>query len=177
MEVSRLAWPGEGSVQLFGRPSSLQETGEVSMCYQIALCMSHALSKGQSNPTTDYLIGCSSVLVLSQFNFLLPPFSMVKMNYRMYRSFYSKRIKATILFATETGRARNYANVVKDVFGRVFAAKVCCMEDYDKINLEHEQLLILVTSTFGSGDPPASGEVTRLPLPYLPCPTFPIPFP
>lgn len=81
------------------------------------------------------------------------------MNYRMYRSFYSKRIKATILFATETGRARNYANVVKDVFGRVFAAKVCCMEDYDKTNLEHEQLVIIVTSTFGSGDPPANGEV------------------
>lgn len=77
----------------------------------------------------------------------------------MYRSFYQKRIKATILFATETGRARNYANVVKDVFGRVFAAKVCCMEDYDKTNMENEQLLIIVTSTFGSGDPPANGEV------------------
>ena len=64
-----------------------------------------------------------------------------------------------MLFATETGRARNYANVVKDVFGRVFAAKVCCMEDYDKTNLEHEQLVIIVTSTFGSGDPPANGEV------------------
>ena len=88
-----------------------------------------------------------------------PPCSMVKIHYRMYRSFYSKRIKATILFATETGRARNYANVVKDLFGRVFAAKVSCMDDYDKTNLEHEQLLIIVTSTFGSGDPPANGEV------------------
>lgn len=78
----------------------------------------------------------------------------------MYRSFYQKRIKATILFATETGRARNYANVVKDVFGRVFAAKVCCMDEYDKTNLENEQLLIVVTSTFGSGDPPANGEVS-----------------
>lgn len=85
---------------------------------------------------------------------------MVKIHYRLYRSFYQKRIKATILFATETGRARNYANVVKDVFGRVFAAKACCMEDYDKTNLEHEQLLIIVTSTFGSGDPPANGEVS-----------------
>ncbi len=84
---------------------------------------------------------------------------MVKIQYRMYRSFFEKRIKATVLFATETGRARNYANIVKDVFGRVFAAKVCCMEDYDKTNLEHEQLVIIVSSTFGSGDPPANGEV------------------
>lgn len=87
---------------------------------------------------------------------------MVKIHYRMYRSFYQKRIKATVLFATETGRSRNYANVVKDVFGRVFASKVFCMEDYDMTSLEHEQLLIIVTSTFGSGDPPANGEVYRI---------------
>ena len=77
----------------------------------------------------------------------------------MYRKVYQKRVKATILFATETGRSRNYANVVKDVFGRVFAASAYCMEDYDKSNLEHEQMVIIVTSTFGSGDPPANGEV------------------
>jgi len=33
------------------------------------------------------------------------------------------------------------------------------MEDYDYANLEHEQLLVLVTSTFGSGNPPTNGEV------------------
>lgn len=80
-------------------------------------------------------------------------------NALMYRKVYQKRVKATILFATETGRSRNYANVVKDVFGRVFAVNACCMEEYDKAKLEHEQLLIIVTSTFGSGDPPANGEV------------------
>lgn len=37
--------------------------------------------------------------------------------------------------------------------------QVLCMEDYDYTNLEHEQLLLLVTSTFGSGNPPTNGEV------------------
>lgn len=37
--------------------------------------------------------------------------------------------------------------------------QVLCMEDYDYTNLEHEQLLVLVTSTFGSGNPPTNGEV------------------
>ena len=54
---------------------------------------------------------------------------------------------------------RNYANVVNNVFGRVFATKVCCMDDYDRANLEQEQVMVIVTSTFGSGDPPANGEV------------------
>ena len=33
------------------------------------------------------------------------------------------------------------------------------MEDYDAINLEHEALVLVVTSTFGNGDPPENGEV------------------
>ncbi len=78
---------------------------------------------------------------------------------KMFGKVYQKRVKATILYATETGRSKNYASVVNDVFGRVFATKVMCMEDYDRANLEQEQMLLIVTSTFGSGDPPANGEV------------------
>ena len=33
------------------------------------------------------------------------------------------------------------------------------MADYDVINLEHEALVMIVTSTFGNGDPPENGEV------------------
>ena len=33
------------------------------------------------------------------------------------------------------------------------------MADYDISNIEHEALLLVITSTFGNGDPPENGEV------------------
>lgn len=33
------------------------------------------------------------------------------------------------------------------------------MDDYDVVHLEHETLVLVVTSTFGNGDPPENGEV------------------
>ena len=34
------------------------------------------------------------------------------------------------------------------------------MSDYDRWKLEYEKLLLVVTSTFGNGDPPENGEVS-----------------
>jgi sulfite reductase alpha subunit-like flavoprotein len=36
------------------------------------------------------------------------------------------------------------------------------MADYDMSSIEHEALLLVVTSTFGNGDPPENGEVRKL---------------
>lgn len=36
------------------------------------------------------------------------------------------------------------------------------MDSYDVIQLEHESLVLVVTSTFGNGDPPENGEVSQL---------------
>lgn len=36
------------------------------------------------------------------------------------------------------------------------------MDEYDIINIEHETLMLVVTSTFGNGDPPENGEVLFL---------------
>ena len=35
------------------------------------------------------------------------------------------------------------------------------MEDYTYPDMENEQLFLIVTSTFGNGDPPENGEVTQ----------------
>lgn len=35
------------------------------------------------------------------------------------------------------------------------------MADYDITSIEHEALLLVVTSTFGNGDPPENGVVSN----------------
>ncbi|XP_033627460.1 nitric oxide synthase, brain-like [Asterias rubens] len=70
----------------------------------------------------------------------------------------SKRFKATVLYATETGRAKTYAERIHRMFSSAFNAKILCMDDYDVADLEHESLLLVVASTFGNGDPPDNGQ-------------------
>lgn len=96
----------------------------------------------------------------------------------------ARRVKATILYATETGKSRTYAWSLCQLFRRAFDPKVgrgdlggaaggarpsepilpatpqvLCMDEYDIVSLEHETLVLVVTSTFGNGDPPECGEV------------------
>ena len=70
----------------------------------------------------------------------------------------ARRIRATIVFATETGKSERYAKALFDVFKYGFDVNVIAADQYDLTHLEHEALLLVVTSTFGNGDPPDNGK-------------------
>ncbi|XP_055836592.1 nitric oxide synthase isoform X2 [Episyrphus balteatus] len=82
----------------------------------------------------------------------------VKFTSKLFGRALSKRIKATILYATETGKSEQYSKKLCEILGHAFNAQTCCMSDYDISFMEHEALLIVIASTFGNGDPPENGE-------------------
>ncbi|XP_067622883.1 nitric oxide synthase-like [Eurosta solidaginis] len=77
----------------------------------------------------------------------------------LYARALSKRVKATILYATETGKSEQYAKQLAELMGHAFNIHIYCMSDYDISNIDHESLLLVVASTFGNGDPPENGEL------------------
>uniref|UniRef100_A0A672UWW7 nitric-oxide synthase (NADPH) n=1 Tax=Strigops habroptila TaxID=2489341 RepID=A0A672UWW7_STRHB len=89
--------------------------------------------------------------------FLLP--RAVKFSAKLMGQAMAKRVKATILYATETGKSQVYAKTLCEIFKHAFDAKVMSMDEYDIVHLEHETMVLVVTSTFGNGDPPENGEV------------------
>ncbi|OWK06584.1 NOS3 [Cervus elaphus hippelaphus] len=82
----------------------------------------------------------------------------VKISASLMGTLMAKRVKATILYASETGRAQSYAQQLGRLFRKAFDPRVLCMDEYDVVSLEHETLVLVVTSTFGNGDPPENGE-------------------
>ncbi|XP_055461929.1 nitric oxide synthase, brain [Psammomys obesus] len=82
----------------------------------------------------------------------------VKFSAKLMGQAMAKRVKATILYATETGKSQAYAKTLCEIFKHAFDAKAMSMEEYDIVHLEHEALVLVVTSTFGNGDPPENGE-------------------
>ncbi|XP_074635667.1 nitric oxide synthase 3-like isoform X3 [Acropora palmata] len=83
---------------------------------------------------------------------------VVKFTAKMMSKALAKRQKAVILYATETGKSERYAKMLGELFSYVFDPKVMCMEEYSYPDIENEQLVLIVTSTFGNGDPPENGE-------------------
>ncbi|XP_065208793.1 nitric oxide synthase, salivary gland isoform X2 [Planococcus citri] len=82
----------------------------------------------------------------------------VKFTSKLFGQALSKRIKATILYATETGKSEAYAQKLGEIFSHAFHSQVVRMDEYDMSSIEHEAVLLVVTSTFGNGDPPENGH-------------------
>ncbi|VDI59533.1 nitric-oxide synthase, brain [Mytilus galloprovincialis] len=82
----------------------------------------------------------------------------VKFSAKLMVKALSNRVKCTILYATETGKSERFAKTLCEIFKHAFDAKVVDMAEYDAIHLEHEALVLFITSTFGNGDPPENGE-------------------
>ncbi|KAM4701870.1 nitric oxide synthase, inducible [Discoglossus pictus] len=76
----------------------------------------------------------------------------------LMRKSMAARTKATILYATETGKSETLAKQLHSLFSYAFNIKIFCMNEYDISHLEKETLLLVVTSTFGNGDCPGNGE-------------------
>ncbi|KAG1929953.1 nitric oxide synthase 2b, inducible [Pimephales promelas] len=76
----------------------------------------------------------------------------------LIKSVLAKRVRCTILYATETGKSQTFAKKLNAMMNCAFSSMVVCMEDYNFSDLDKESLLIVVTSTFGNGDCPGNGE-------------------
>uniref|UniRef100_A0A8C2JNL0 Nitric oxide synthase, inducible n=1 Tax=Cyprinus carpio TaxID=7962 RepID=A0A8C2JNL0_CYPCA len=97
-------------------------------------------------------------------NYILSPFfyyqvQAVLFSQTLIKSALTKRVRCTVLYATETGKSHTFAKKLNTMMNCAFKSQVVCMEDYNFSELEKESFLIVVTSTFGNGDCPGNGEV------------------
>eukprot|EP00112_Aurelia_sp_Birch-Aquarium-sp1_P021015 Seg555.10 transcript_id=Seg555.10/GoldUCD/mRNA.D3Y31 product="Nitric oxide synthase inducible" protein_id=Seg555.10/GoldUCD/D3Y31 len=83
---------------------------------------------------------------------------LVKVAKVLMNGIMAKREKATVLYATETGKSENFAKILGNLLSGAFDVKVLCMADYEFSKLHQENLLMVVTSTFGNGEAPMNGE-------------------
>uniref|UniRef100_H3C394 Nitric oxide synthase n=1 Tax=Tetraodon nigroviridis TaxID=99883 RepID=H3C394_TETNG len=114
--------------------------------YQLDPWHTHVWKGVNGTPTKKRAIGFKKLAKAVKFSAKLMGHAM------------AKRVKATILFATETGKSQDYAKTLCEIFKHAFDPKVMSMDEYDVVDLEHETLVLVVTSTFGNGDPPENGE-------------------
>lgn len=77
---------------------------------------------------------------------------------RLMNRILANRVKATILFATETGRSEMFAEKLRKKLSSSFSVQVMCMDNYEFNHLPLERLVFIVASTFGNGDAPDNGK-------------------
>uniref|UniRef100_UPI00398EA18C nitric oxide synthase 1-like n=1 Tax=Pristiophorus japonicus TaxID=55135 RepID=UPI00398EA18C len=117
-----------------------------AFCYQQEPWKTHVWKRSEGFPMKRRTIGFKELANAVKFSVALMSRAM------------AKRVKVTILYATETGKSETFARKLCEIFKKAFDPKVLCMDEYDIINLEHETLFLVVTSTFGNGDPPENGQ-------------------
>ncbi|KAF0685001.1 Aste57867_23030 [Aphanomyces stellatus] len=77
----------------------------------------------------------------------------------------AKPVSVRILYGTHTGTAKGFASTLEkklfalNISGYAFEPSVVDMKDYDQDNLEHEQVVISILSTWTGGVPPESALV------------------
>jgi sulfite reductase (NADPH) flavoprotein alpha-component len=65
----------------------------------------------------------------------------------------------TILFGSQTGTSEGLAKkTAKAAEQRGFAPRLICMEKHDSLNLTKEERLLVITSTYGDGEPPDNAQ-------------------
>lgn len=78
-----------------------------------------------------------------------------------------------VLFGTESGNAQGLAKRAGEALEKAgFVAKVVDMQDFDGPDLQKLRLLVVITSTYGNGDPPSNAEVLHAYL-MRKCPPLP----
>ncbi|GFV30175.1 nitric oxide synthase, inducible [Trichonephila clavipes] len=83
---------------------------------------------------------------------------VVRLCLQMMAKVRSGRTQTTILYASETGKSETFAKKLGNVLHASFNTKVMCMDDYETNSLTSEDFIIVVASTFGSGEPPDNGQ-------------------
>lgn len=70
----------------------------------------------------------------------------------------AKNVKATILFATQTGKAQRFASKAFDLLSRAVNTRMLRMDEYNVKDLSNEDLVIVIASTAQNSQPPSNGE-------------------
>ncbi|XP_033126767.1 nitric oxide synthase, brain-like [Anneissia japonica] len=69
-----------------------------------------------------------------------------------------KRDRVSILFGTETGTSEKFALKLAEFCRNLFYVEVTSMEHYDARRIHREHILLIITSTFGNGNPPENAK-------------------
>lgn len=82
---------------------------------------------------------------------------------RCQRRMLDQRPTLRLLFASETGKSEEFAQRFEQAMDGLLRCQAQPMDEYEAAQLTSDKLLVLICSTFGSGQPPDNGQVGDLP--------------